>query len=163
MVRSFSNLESRTHWWNLTSSSSTLLLFPRPVDSNNTWRFVRLTIETTGITIWSHLVIQSQPQLWHSWQVDSHLDYSNDLRPQDVTLSPSKQVDALDDVEEDLILTVLDILWPPWHSVGDCWRWFGSSLQLVTFLEIENISFFLWRSASTGQLCRILIFIDLSL
>lgn len=28
MVRSFSNRDSRTHWWNFTSSSSTDLLFP---------------------------------------------------------------------------------------------------------------------------------------
>ena len=28
IVRSFSNLDNRTHWWNLTSSSSTDLLFP---------------------------------------------------------------------------------------------------------------------------------------
>lgn len=28
MVRSFSKRDSRTHWWNFTSSSSTDLLFP---------------------------------------------------------------------------------------------------------------------------------------
>lgn len=30
------NLERRTHWWNFTSSSSTLLLLPLPVDSKST-------------------------------------------------------------------------------------------------------------------------------
>ena len=30
IVLSFSNLDNLTHWWNLTSSNSTLLLLPRP-------------------------------------------------------------------------------------------------------------------------------------
>ena len=40
IVRSFSNLDSRTHWWNLTSSIS--IAFPRalrPVLSNMTLSF----------------------------------------------------------------------------------------------------------------------------
>ena len=39
MVRSFSNLDRRTHWWNFMSSRSTaLLLPPRPWASNSTCR-----------------------------------------------------------------------------------------------------------------------------
>ena len=39
MVRSLSNRDNRTHWWNLTSSNSTDFFFERPVDSNKILSF----------------------------------------------------------------------------------------------------------------------------
>ena len=42
IVRSFSNLESRTHWWNLTSSSSTALLLAPANDK------IKKPTESTG-------------------------------------------------------------------------------------------------------------------
>ena len=87
MVRSFSNLDSLTHWWNLTSSSSTLLLFPRPVDSNNTWRKKeKYFLVGTLLYFPSYFVIEPQSQLWHAGEVNSHLDVPPDLRPEDIAL-----------------------------------------------------------------------------
>ena len=82
-----------------------------------------------------NLVIQSEPQLRHPGEVDPHLHDPHDLGPQHVPLSPGQEVDALDNVEEDFIFTVLDVLRPPGHRIGDCWGRFGSSLQLVSLLE----------------------------
>ena len=39
IVRSLSNRDNRTHWWNLTSSNSTDFFFERPVDSNKILSF----------------------------------------------------------------------------------------------------------------------------
>ena len=136
MVLSFSNLESLTHWWNLTSSSSTLLLFPRPVDSNKTWKMINISCSPNIYISSSHLVIETQPELRHAREVDSHLDVAPDLRPEDIALSSSQQVNTLDDVQEDFILPVLDAFWcSPGHGVSDGWgRFWGSDVQFVSLL-----------------------------
>lgn len=36
------------------------------------------------------------------------------------TSSSYQEVDWLNDVQEDLVLPVLDALWPPGDSIGDC-------------------------------------------
>lgn len=36
------------------------------------------------------------------------------------TRSSYQEVDWLNDVQEDLVLPVLDALWPPGDSIGDC-------------------------------------------
>ena len=80
IVLSFSNLESLTHWWNLTSSSSTLLLFPRPVDSNNTWRKMsNISWSPQPTHFPTYFVIETQPEFWHAGEVNSHLDVAPDL------------------------------------------------------------------------------------
>lgn len=51
------------------------------------------------------------------------------------TSSSYQEVDWLNDVQEDLVLPVLDALWPPGDSVGDCsGRSRGASVQLVALL-----------------------------
>lgn len=51
------------------------------------------------------------------------------------TSSSYQEVDWLNDVQEDLVLPVLDALWPPGDSVGDCGRGSGgTSVQLVALL-----------------------------
>lgn len=59
------------------------------------------------------LVVQSQAQLRHAGQVALHLDSAEDLGSQDIAVGGNHEVQALDDVQEDLILSVPDALGPP--------------------------------------------------
>ena len=76
----------------------------------------------------SYFVIEPQSQLWHAREVNSHLDVPPDLGPEDIALGPGQQVNTLDDVQEDFILTVLDIVRSPGDCIGHCWGWLGGRL-----------------------------------
>ena len=84
-----------------------------------------------------HLVIESEPELRHPREVDSHLDHAHNLRSQHVSLGSGKEVDTLDDIEEDFILAILDAIRPPGHGIGHRWRGLGRpGVQLETLLII---------------------------
>ena len=81
-----------------------------------------------------YLIVKSQSEFWHSRQVDTHLDGSDNLAPQHVATRTHQQVHWLHNVQEHLVLTVLQTLGPPWHGIRHCHRRLWSNLKLVTFL-----------------------------
>ena len=65
-----------------------------------------------------HLVIEAKPELRHPREVGSHLDHAHNLRSQHVSLGSGKEVDTLDDIDEDFVLAILDAIRPPGHGIG---------------------------------------------
>ena len=65
------------------------------------------------------LVVQTETALGHTGQVGLHHDLSNDLTAQDSTGLGDEQVDALQRIDEDLVLTVGDSLTTPVDSSGN--------------------------------------------
>jgi len=88
IVRSFSNLESRTHWWNLTSSIS--IAFPRAAAMKQYIRDSTAAPEspshTSARALKHDLVVQPEPQFRHAGQVALHLDSAQYFRPDDVAV-----------------------------------------------------------------------------
>ena len=81
-----------------------------------------------------YLVVQPEPKFGHARQVALHLDRAEDLRADDVAVRIHKQVDALDDVQEDFVLTVADTFGPPRDSIRDRNWWPDLDLELVRLL-----------------------------
>lgn len=54
--------------------------------------------------------------------------------PEYVSGGAGQEIDALDDVEKDLVLPVLDAVAPPGDSVGHRRRRFHGHLQFIPFL-----------------------------
>ena len=54
----------------------------------------------------SYLVVKPKPEFWHAGQVDTHLDCPHNFRPQNVARGSSQKVDALDDIQENFVLSV---------------------------------------------------------
>lgn len=42
--------------------------------------------ELTSGVFKQNLVVKAQPQLWHSWQEDTHLDGANDLTTENISI-----------------------------------------------------------------------------
>lgn len=80
------------------------------------------------------LVVEAQPQLGHTAQVALHLDGTKNLTAQHVAVGADEQVEAFDDVEEDLVLAVTDTLGTPGDGIGDSDGRAGLDLELVGLL-----------------------------
>lgn len=64
------------------------------------------------------LVVEAEAQLGHPAEIALHLDGAEDLAAQHVAVGADEQVQALDHVEEHLVLTVPDALGAPRDGVG---------------------------------------------
>lgn len=106
------------------------------------------------------LVVEAEPQLGHAAEVALHLDGAQDLGPEDVAVGRDKQVEALDDVEEDLVLAVPDALGAPRDGVGHGdWR-ACLDLELVRLLSdvlLQDLSLGRLRVAKVHHLIKELV------
>lgn len=77
------------------------------------------------------LVVESQSQLGHTTEVAFHLDGTENLTPQHISVGADEEVQAFDNIEEDFVLAVTDTFGSPRHGVGHGdWR-AGLDLELV--------------------------------
>ena len=79
-------------------------------------------------------VVESEPELWQAGEVDSHFDGSFDVWPEHVAVGRRQQVDALDHVEENLVLAVLEALLAPGHGIRHRRRRSRHDLKLMRLL-----------------------------
>lgn len=90
------------------------------------------------------LVVEAQSQLGHAAEVALHLDGAEDLAPQHVSVGTDQEVQALDNVQEDLVLAVADALRSPGHGIGDGDGRARLDLELVRLLRdvlLQNLGF----------------------
>lgn len=97
------------------------------------------------------LVVQPQPQLWHTRKVALHLHCTQNLTPNDVTRridlerrvscsiqgsqeSTDKEIDAFDNIQKDLILPIPDAFGSPRNGVGNSDGW-SDDFQFMRFLS----------------------------
>ena len=84
------------------------------------WLLILLQEEPT-FRLDHDLVVDAELALGHSGQVGLHDDLSGDVGAQDLTLRAHQEVDVLQDVEEQLVATVLDALAAPTNLSSDLW------------------------------------------
>ena len=80
------------------------------------------------------LIVQAESELRHSAQVDAHLDGADYFATHHAARGAHENIDRLDDVQEDLVLSVLHVLSSPRNGVGDSGRQLGL-VNLVAFLR----------------------------
>ena len=77
------------------------------------FHFDRFASRGTACGLEHNLIIQSQPQLWHTTQVALHLDGAQNLRSQDISVRRDEKVKGLNDIQEDFVLAVTNTLASP--------------------------------------------------
>jgi hypothetical protein len=106
------------------------------------------------------LVVEAKAELRHAREIALHLDGAEDLGAGDVALGVDHEIDALDDVEEDLVLAVFYTLCAPRHCVGDCCQSRTLDLEFVGFLgdvSEQSHEFISNKLAGDTDSCRILL------
>jgi hypothetical protein len=97
-------------------------------------RWTRGDLRTAARALEHDLVVETEPELWHAGKIALHLDCAKNLGTDDVALCVDEEVDALDDVEEDLVLPIADALCSPRDGVGYCLGRADLYLEFVGFL-----------------------------
>jgi len=75
-------------------------------------------------------IVEPQSQLGHSTQMRFHLDGSEDLRSEQISVVIYQKIHFFNHIEEDLVLLVEYSLWSPTGLVGQSW-WRSHHLQFV--------------------------------
>merc|ERR1719201_2116441 len=94
-----------------------------------------LALAALALALQQDPVVQSELALGHPGEVGPHLEGAHDLAAHDAPVGVDEEVDALDDVEKDLVFLVLDALAPPADGVRD--RHGGLALDHVHLLGLR--------------------------
>jgi len=76
-------------------------------------------------------VVQTQPQLGHTAQITLHLNSTQNLGPEHVSVRRHQQVERFDHVQENLVFAVADALASPGDGIGDSNGWPSLHFELV--------------------------------
>lgn len=76
-------------------------------------------------------VVQPQSQLWHSTEITLHLNCTQNLRTEDISVCRNQQVKGLNHIQEDFILAIAYPLATPGDGICDGDGWSCLDVQLV--------------------------------
>lgn len=80
------------------------------------------------------LVVEAQSEFGHARKIALHLYGAEDLGADDVAFGIDEEVDALDDIEKDLVFPIADAFCPPRHGICDCIGGTGLDFEFVGLL-----------------------------